>query len=333
MWYTVVHGRNEVTTIFNDSVANPVRLHALHIDCEAPAGTVVVNVGGQNITLLDDGNVPPGSGDLAANDGVYSGRWEPPMVERDVTATFPNNDRFIIRVRKTNDPSANVVAVAGRDRQVQPEAGVMLDGSMSSGRLDMFSPVYYKWEEISAIGVTLEYADTPFPSFIASSAGDVLKFKLTVSSDLDVDGNPFGHIATDTVTVTVAAPAVDDGGGGGGGTCFIATAAYGSEDDRDVVALREFRDRYLLTNGPGRAFVRLYYTTSPPIASLIAEHPFLKGVVRVALVPGVAFARAMLATTTSERLLICALLSLALVGSLVRLRRNMRYTPQRSDMA
>ena len=82
------------------------------------------------------------------------------------------------------------------------------------------------------------------------------------------------------------------GGGGGGGGCFIATAAYGSIMDPHVATLRTFRDERLLTNGPGRAFVGLYYQTSPPLADLIAEHESLRWLARIALAPlvwGVAY--------------------------------------------
>jgi len=85
-------------------------------------------------------------------------------------------------------------------------------------------------------------------------------------------------------------PAVEEGGGVGsagssGGGCFIATAAYGSLLEPQVALLREFRDSFLLTNAPGKAFVSLYYTYSPPIADYIAEHEFLQQVVRVLLLP------------------------------------------------
>jgi len=62
--------------------------------------------------------------------------------------------------------------------------------------------------------------------------------------------------------------------------CFIATAAYGSEDAPEVEQLRRFRDEHLLTNPVGTAFVRLYYAVSPPFARLIARKPRLRVAVR-----------------------------------------------------
>jgi hypothetical protein len=72
---------------------------------------------------------------------------------------------------------------------------------------------------------------------------------------------------------------------GGGGGCFIATAAYGSYMAKDVMVLRRFRDKYLITNYPGRVFVKLYYTYSPPIAAHIARHEILRIGTRIFLTP------------------------------------------------
>ncbi len=66
--------------------------------------------------------------------------------------------------------------------------------------------------------------------------------------------------------------------------CFVATASYG-HDSGEVGLLCEFRDKCLLTNPLGTAFVKAYYTISPPIADFIAEHEGLKAAVRVALKP------------------------------------------------
>lgn len=67
--------------------------------------------------------------------------------------------------------------------------------------------------------------------------------------------------------------------------CFIATAAYGSKYQQPVVILRQFRDKFLLTNELGTKFVEFYYKNSPPIARTIAGNWFLNTLVRVLLIP------------------------------------------------
>ena len=77
------------------------------------------------------------------------------------------------------------------------------------------------------------------------------------------------------------------GGGdsGGGGGCFIATAAYGSLLEPHVKILRDFRDRFLITNTIGHFFVKLYYRYSPPLANFIAKHDILRAIFRLCLFP------------------------------------------------
>ncbi len=84
---------------------------------------------------------------------------------------------------------------------------------------------------------------------------------------------------------TASNSSVSSSGGSGGGGCFIATAAYGSYLEPEVEVLRDFRDRVLLKSTLGRAFVKLYYNTSPPIARFIAKHDTLRAVVRIMLTP------------------------------------------------
>ncbi|HEB86318.1 MAG TPA: DUF11 domain-containing protein [Gammaproteobacteria bacterium] len=88
-------------------------------------------------------------------------------------------------------------------------------------------------------------------------------------------------------TLAVAALKVSGGGGGRSG-CFIATAAWGSDMQKEVRYLRAFRDYYLLDNRAGRWFVRQYYRYSPPLADYIRSRPRLRELVRVLLTPLVA---------------------------------------------
>ncbi|MGB3458880.1 MAG: NosD domain-containing protein, partial [Halobacteriota archaeon] len=66
--------------------------------------------------------------------------------------------------------------------------------------------------------------------------------------------------------------------------CFIATAAYGTPLHEDINVLRKFRDEYMMPNPAGQAMVKIYYTTSPPIADLIRANEGLRTAVRDGLV-------------------------------------------------
>jgi len=102
--------------------------------------------------------------------------------------------------------------------------------------------------------------------------------------------------------------------GGSGEPCFIATAAYGTSAAREVGILCEFRDRYLLTNRLGSAFVRAYYRLSPPVARFVYGRPLTRNLVRTGLVPVVLLAEAAIPWPVAA-VLLC-------VGVLVRGRRT-----------
>lgn len=101
-------------------------------------------------------------------------------------------------------------------------------------------------------------------------------------------------------------------GGNRFNACFIATAAYGTPLAAEIDALREFRDRSLLANPFGAAFVDTYYRLSPPIAERIAQHSGLRRTVRVLLVPLVA-----VPTLEPRTFLILIALAFFLISALV----------------
>jgi len=76
--------------------------------------------------------------------------------------------------------------------------------------------------------------------------------------------------------------------------CFIATAAYGSPLHPHVKILRNFRDRCLMPGKLGRMLVRIYYRHSPFIAKIVKKHRALKLLVRISLLPMIAFSYSML---------------------------------------
>ncbi|GFO53133.1 hypothetical protein GMSM_01400 [Geomonas sp. Red276] len=95
---------------------------------------------------------------------------------------------------------------------------------------------------------------------------------------------PVSSVGSDFPEQTSAFPDVKGQG------CFIATAAYGFYSAPQVQALRQFRDRYLMTNATGRAFVAWYYKHGPKGAAYLRTHPWLKGPVRAILFPLVVLA-------------------------------------------
>ena len=110
--------------------------------------------------------------------------------------------------------------------------------------------------------------------------------------------------------------------------CFIATAAYGTPMAQEIQILRKFRDEYLLTNQLGQALVDLYYKVSPPIAEFITEHPSLKPVVRVGLLPAVSMSTVAVNTTPAEKMGVVGLVVLVSVALAVWATRRRGRGPE-----
>ena len=82
---------------------------------------------------------------------------------------------------------------------------------------------------------------------------------------------------------------IQGSGGSSRGGCFIATAAFGSSLAPQVVILREFRDTILIKSAVGRSFIHAYNRYSPALAGIVEKHETLRVVIRLGLLPLVAY--------------------------------------------
>ncbi|MCM8769446.1 MAG: hypothetical protein NC911_07255 [Candidatus Omnitrophica bacterium] len=168
------------------------------------------------------------------------------------------NTLFDIRVENLSEGQRQVVV------------NVDLPGNITSWW--KYNPYTAEFYQYPADLVDFTAADTP-PNHTR------VRLTLVDGGTGDFDGN---------VNQTIVDPSGSGVSGGevsGGGGCFIATAAFGSYQEHHVWILRQFRDRFLLTNPLGQAFVRWYYRHSPRYAAMIAERPAVRLVVRMLLLP------------------------------------------------
>ena len=146
-------------------------------------------------------------------------------------------------------------------------------------------PTYY-------IAVTAIDSSGSYDPGIAHESAYSLESSVSVGSPME---SGLSNIINDFPEALVAYPNLTSQGPSE--HCFIATAAFGYYSAPEVQALREFRDRYLLTNSAGSAFVRWYYEHGPVAAAYIDAHPAYKPVVRAALMPAVGAALFMTRTS------------------------------------
>jgi len=168
------------------------------------------------------------------------------------------------------------------------------------------------WETIEA-KCTIYDLDTTKTYYFVVRAFDIDGFTSSNSNEVGlIEGTAVNSVGNGAI-------------GGGGGGCFIATAAYGSLLEPHVRILCKFRDRYLLTSGSGKTFVKNYYKYSPPAADFISKHAGLKVVVCIILLPLVGFSWMMLKIGAGSTIFLILLIGLGL-AYLVGWIKNNRHS-------
>ncbi len=72
--------------------------------------------------------------------------------------------------------------------------------------------------------------------------------------------------------------------------CFIATVAFGTRFHPFLDILRQFRNTYLHPYAFGQKIIKFYYAKGPGWAKEISHYPLAKSIVKVVLLPVIAFA-------------------------------------------
>lgn len=133
-------------------------------------------------------------------------------------------------------------------------------------------------------GPELTASDAAVGEFVIDQLQPTTPYTIAIRA-VNFCGQPSAVVSTTARTTERRFETVD--------ACFIATAAYGSIHQEDVVVLRRFRDRYLAGSVLGERFIELYYEVSPPIADVIRDSDTLRSATRFALRPFVWLASAM----------------------------------------
>jgi len=227
--------------------------------------------------------------------------------DAEIEITIRNNMKLTISsgVGGTTDPepgayihtfgsSVSVTALPAPEDEEDNPLSVKMDGDKSieatfirqytltiasgSGGTINPSPGSYTYDTGTQVTVTAT-ANTgyQFSSWSGDASGTTNPITITMDGDKSITAN-FTQIPID-------GGGDGDGDNGEGDGCFIATAAYGSPLHPHVDILREFRDKYLMTNKMGRSLVELYYKRSPYFAELIANNSALRAAVRFTLMP------------------------------------------------
>ncbi len=301
-WTTVGNGARTLTAIARDTAGNTTTSSPVSVTVDNTPPTVNITAPVSGATVSGTVTISATASDNTGGSGIAGVQFQVDGTNvgaEDTSApfSFPWNSATVSN-------GSHILTAVARDAvgNTTPSSAVTVTVSnpptISTTTLPAATVGVAYSQALTATGGT--------PPYTWSRVSGTLPAGLTLSAGGVISGTPTTQgTSTFTVRVTDAAAVTDDqqlsltvnappppgpaptsdSEGGGGGGCFIATAAYGSALEPQVVLLRAFRDQYLLTNPLGHAFVQWYYHTSPPVAEAIRQSPTLRSLVRLALWP------------------------------------------------
>ncbi|MGI9202555.1 MAG: DUF11 domain-containing protein [Woeseiaceae bacterium] len=255
---TVVSARQPLQCIVNSARSEP---GDIHIDNNESRVAIYENTGYRCVDVRPFSNIFAGTSIFSSCDaqesyfGSIDIRNFGPDAARDVVVSFTQTPVIGANIRfddtRCEESGLNVCTVA------EIPAGQSVSLNVTSNAFQNYTDSSYQLDVLVST-IDVDYAPEN------NSLETVLPVRGFSSCE-------------NTEPSTVAGP---DGSG-----CFIATAAYGSSLDPRLESLRDFRDRFMMTNRPGRALVGFYYRHSPPLADILAERDWLRAIVRGLLMP------------------------------------------------
>ncbi|MEO1580623.1 MAG: choice-of-anchor D domain-containing protein [Pseudomonadota bacterium] len=110
----------------------------------------------------------------------------------------------------------------------------------------------------------------------------VIRFDFTVTSVTSVEGSNDPDTANNADGTVLEVPGLP---GTLNEACPLAVSAANTSMESDLDSLRAFRDRWLMTNAPGRVVVAFYYERVTKISPFLTEHAWARAAVRVTMKP------------------------------------------------
>ena len=136
------------------------------------------------------------------------------------------------------------------------------------------SAEYWKYDENRD-----EWYQLPFGS---NDGDNIIILTLTDGGEGDEDGEVNGVIIDPGA---VGWENVSSGDDDDENRCFLENALGIAKAKEEIMFVRQFRDKHLLTNPLGRVFVSAYYRISPLLAGSVREYPVLRNIAREMLKP------------------------------------------------